>query len=779
MVLVGKKSKDLITSSSRARFKIRVNGIVQGVGFRPFAYRLANELNLAGFVINSSDGVVIEIEGPKTIIDEFYSRLMTESPALSQITESDIAEIDAVGENDFVIKASKKDRLSATLISPDIATCDDCLRELFDPADRRYRYPFTNCTNCGPRYTIVESIPYDRAKTSMKVFPMCADCLKEYNDPANRRFHAQPNACPVCGPQLMLYDRKGQIDVEDPLREVVNLLRNGNIIAVRGIGGFHLAVDGYNNDAILELRKRKGRAEKPFALMAPDIVSIKKFCFVSKDENKLLTDYTRPIVLLRKKPVCDLAESIAPNNIYLGFMLAYSPLHHLLLRDNFDALVMTSGNYSEEPIAIFNDEALQRIKPLSDYFLLHDREILQRCDDSIARIKSGTARMIRRSRGYVPRPVFLPKPLYKRILAVGGELKNTIALSRGNTVFLSQHIGDLDNPSAYSFFENSIDHLKAILEIEPELIACDLHPEYLSTKWAKKQNKLPVIEIQHHHAHLVSVMSENGITDKTMGIIYDGTGYGTDGSIWGGEILIGDAAGYERPFHLEPVPMPGGTAAIQNPWRMAVSHLYKSYGDDLFKLDLPILRVIGMADVGLIVQMIRKNINSPLTSSCGRLFDAVSAILGIRNTINFEAQAAMELEMAIDENCSDYYEDAVSDLLSGVSINTTPLIKAVVNDILKGEDVGVISAKFHRTLAEISVKAVKRIRERYKINTVGLSGGVFQNGYFFNHLYERLNSEGFNVITHSKVPTNDGGLSLGQIVIADNLYRMNNQVSKK
>jgi hydrogenase maturation protein HypF len=772
MVLMAKKPDDAVTSSNRVRCRIQVNGIVQGVGFRPFVYRLANELNLAGFVINSSGGVDIEIEGAKTKIDEFYFRLRSEAPVLSQITDSNITEIESTGDNNFIIKQSKKDSFPTTLISPDIATCDDCLRELLDPDDRRYRYPFINCTNCGPRYTIVENIPYDRPKTSMKIFPMCEECLEEYNDPANRRFHAQPNACPVCGPQLMLYDRKGKIDIEDPLREVVNLLRNGYIVAIRGIGGFHLAVDAYNNEAILELRKRKGRAEKPFALMAPDLESIKKFCLITEDEEKLLTEYTRPIVLLRKKPGCDLAESIAPDNNFLGFMLAYSPLHHLLLRDNFDALVMTSGNYSEEPIAISNDEAIRRLKPLADYFLLHDREILQRCDDSITRFQHNKARIIRRSRGYVPRPVFLKKPLSKKILAVGAELKNTIALSRGNTVFLSQHIGDLDNPSAYTFFEDSIEHLKSILEIEPELIACDLHPEYLSTKWAKKQNRLPVVEIQHHHAHLVSVMVENGVTDKTIGIIYDGTGYGTDGTIWGGEILVGDAAGYERPFHLETVPMPGGTTAIQNPWRMAVSYLYKVYRSEFLNLDLPFLREIDIRDIDIVIQMLEKDINSPLTSSCGRLFDAVSAILGIRNTINFEAQAAIELEMMINEECDDYYENAVSDLLSGESINTTPPIMAVVDDIIKGEDVGVISAKFHRTLAEISVKAAKSIREKYKIDIIGLSGGVFQNHYFFNFLYERLNSEGFNVISHRQVPTNDGGIVLGQAIIADTLFKM-------
>jgi hydrogenase maturation protein HypF len=776
---MAKKPEEIIDSLKPVRRRIQVNGIVQGVGFRPFVYRLANELELAGFVINSSRGVDIEIEGPKGRIDQFYSRVKAESPVLSRITDSSIAEIKFIGEDEFIIKESTKDTLPTTLISPDIAICDDCLRELFDGKDRRYRYPFINCTNCGPRYTIVECIPYDRPKTSMKVFPMCAECLGEYNDPANRRFHAQPNACAVCGPQVMLYDHKVKIDIEDPVQKAVELLKKGNIVAVKGIGGFHLAVDASNNEAILELRKRKGRAQKPFALMAPDLVSIKKYCHVSEDEDKLLTHYTRPIVLLRKRADNYLAESVAPNNNYLGFMLPYSPLHHLLLKDNFDALVMTSGNYAEEPIAISNDEALERLRPLADYFLFHNREILQRCDDSITRIAAKTDRIIRRSRGYVPRPVFLKKPVSAKILAVGGELKNAIALSRDDTVFISQHIGDLDNPAAYAFFKNSIDHLQSILEIEPELIACDLHPEYLSTKWAKQQKKLPVIKIQHHHAHLASVMAENDVTDKTIGIIYDGTGYGADGTIWGGEIMVGDATGYKRAFHLDQVSMPGGAVAVQNPWRMAISHLYNAYGFEFKNLDLPFLKEIDIPDLNIIIRMIENSINCPMTSSCGRLFDAVSAILGIRGSIDYEAQAAIELEMAIDEKCRDHYENCVSDSSTGNSIKTSPIIKAVVEDLQKGDTVSAISAKFHRTLGEISVKSAKLARDKYRIGTVGLSGGVFQNLYFFNYLHDRLVSEGFNVLTHSKVPTNDGGLALGQIVIADELYKFEDRGNKR
>ncbi|MDQ7063581.1 MAG: carbamoyltransferase HypF [candidate division KSB1 bacterium] len=747
------------------RQKIRINGIVQGVGFRPFVYRLAQECGIAGFVNNSSDGVLIEAEGPPEALATFRERLRREAPPLSHIVEFEYDDLPPRGDTQFVIQQSRRDSAPVTLISPDVATCDDCLRELFDPGDRRYRYPFINCTNCGPRYTIVYTIPYDRGNTSMRVFPMCPECEREYHDPANRRFHAQPNACPKCGPQVTLYDRRGQpIDADDPIARAVDLLRAGHILAIRGLGGFHLAVDAHNDAAVRELRRRKGRAEKPFALMAPDLDSIEKFCIVSEAERELLQHPTRPIVLLPARDGHRIAPSVAPNQRYLGFILPYTPLHHLLLRGHFDALVMTSGNFTEEPIAIGNGEALERLAHLADYFLLHNRDILQRCDDSIARMAAGKPRIIRRSRGYVPAPVFLKTPTRRNILACGGELKNTIALSRGNTVFFSQHIGDLDNPAALAFFENSIAHLQRILEIEPEIIAYDLHPEYLSTKWALAQD-LPKIGVQHHHAHLAAVMAENGVEVRTIGIILDGTGYGTDGTIWGGEVLVGDFSGFERFAHLEPVPLPGGEAAIRQPWRMAVSYLYAAYGEALW--DLPLLQRIHEEKVRIILQMIDKRLNAPLTSSCGRLFDGVAALLGIRDEINYEAQAAIELEMHIDETVDEFYAEALPARTAKGALDWRPLIRVIVEELQRGEPVGRIAVRFHRTFAELFIRAAEHAREETGLQRVGLSGGVYQNTYFFEYMVQRLQEHDFEVLTHSLVPTNDGGLALGQIAIAN------------
>jgi hydrogenase maturation protein HypF len=750
------------------REKIHVNGIVQGVGFRPFVYRLAQECRLGGFVNNSSDGVLIEVEGTPEALGKFHLRLRQEAPPLSRIVNLTIQETTPIGETSFSIIASRRDAQPVAFISPDVSICPDCRRELFDPADRRYRYPFINCTNCGPRYTIVYGIPYDRPKTSMRVFPMCPACEQEYHDPSNRRFHAQPNACPECGPQVTLRDKNGQsIQADDPILAAASLLRQGKILAIRGLGGFHLAVDAHNDEAVQELRRHKGRAEKPFALMAPDLASVEKFCLISPPERELLEQQTRPIVLLRARPDHRLASSVAPRNRYLGFMLPYTPLHYLLLHDNFDALVMTSGNYCEEPIAIGNEEALERLAPLADYFLLHNREILQRCDDSIVRFAANAPRPIRRSRGYVPAPVFLPQPTRKHVLACGGELKNTIALSRDNAVFFSQHIGDLDNPAALAFFENSVAHLQKILEIEPELIAYDLHPEYLSTKWALQQEHLPRIGVQHHHAHLVSVMAENGITEKTIGLILDGTGYGTDGTIWGGEVLIGDARGFERFAWLQPVALPGGAAAIHQPWRMAISWLFTAYGHQLFELDLPFMRRLRREQIAVLLQMIEKNLNSPLTSSCGRLFDAISALLDIRQEVNYEAQAAIELEMAADQTHQQIYHDALPEKHGDGPISVVPLIQHVIEDIQAEVPKERISARFHQTLVELFVRVACNAREATSINRVGLSGGVYQNVFFFTSIVRRLQEQGFEVLTHSQVPTNDGGLALGQVVIAD------------
>jgi len=750
------------------REQIRVDGLVQGVGFRPFVYRLAQDCKLRGFVNNTSAGALIEIEGSLQQLDAFRQRLTREAPPLANIVNVEHLEISPGCDSAFSIQISKKENRSKTFISPDVTVCDDCLSELFDPGDRRHGYPFINCTNCGPRYTIIKSIPYDRAFTSMNAFQMCEKCSAEYHDPESRRFHAQPNACAECGPQLRLRDSAGRpMETADPITAAISCLKAGKIVALRGIGGFHLAVDAANDAATLRLRQRKGRGQKPFALMAPDLKTIKKLCRVNACEGKALVSLERPIVLLAARSNNTLAPSIAPNNSNLGVMLPYTPLHYLLLKNHFDALVMTSGNFSEEPIAIANDEAMQRLAEIADYFLLHDREILQRCDDSIVRHMDGKTRTIRRSRGYAPKPFWLNKPTDKNILACGGEQKNTIALSRGRAVFLSQHIGDLNNPAALGFFEHSVDHLQHILEIKPQAIAFDLHPEYHATKWALQQKGLPLIGVQHHHAHLAAVMAENNAWQPTIGIILDGTGYGTDGAIWGGEVLVGDARAFQRFAWLEPVALPGGETAIRQPWRIALSCLYQIYGQSLFKLNLPFLQETPRDQLNLIIQMIEKKLNAPLTTSCGRLFDGIAALLNIRKEISYEAQAAIELEMCIAEGVREHYENAISDSEKAGALPVSGIIKALVEDLQRGRPTGEIVALFHNTLVELFLGAAIQAREKTGVKQVGLSGGVFQNRYFFERLCHRLRQNQFKILTHQNAPTNDGGLALGQIVIAN------------
>lgn len=755
--------------ATAVRMRIRLNGIVQGVGFRPFVYRLARRLSLTGWVNNDSDGVCVEVEGRRKDVRLFAQLVRQEAPPLAQIVESQETEITPAGDTEFSIMASEGREVASTFISPDVATCDDCLAELFDPSDRRYRYPFINCTNCGPRYSIVEGIPYDRPLTSMKMFPLCADCEREYRDPADRRFHAQPNACPVCGPHLSLYDNKRNlIDGDDPITASVSILRQGKILALRGVGGFHLAVDPFNGDAVALLRRRKGRAEKPFALMSSSLAEIEQWCHVSGEERALLEHFTRPIVLLRAKSASDISGQVAPKNKYLGFMLAYSPLHHLLLRGNFAALVMTSGNLAEEPIAISNEEAFDRLKDLADYLLIHDREILQRCDDSVVKVAAGRSQLIRRSRGFVPRAVRLETPTTRHILACGGELKNTVALSRGQSVFLSQHIGDLDNPAALAFFKHCMKHLQELLEIKPDLIACDMHPEYLSTKWAHEQDQIQVLEIQHHHAHLVSAQADAGDMRPAIGIILDGTGYGTDGTIWGGEVLIGDAGGFDRFAWLQPVGMPGGTAAVRQPWRMMLSYLNHAYGPSCAELEIPSMKAVSGESRKLITQMLTQGINSPLTSSCGRLFDGVSALLGICSEINYDAQAAIEMEMTIDESDlpAQPYENLIIDEFTGGAIPIGALIKSLVDDVVGGQPAGTVAARFNASLAKMLLVAAKSARAKSGIDRVVLSGGVFQNKVLFELLIDCLQRDDFIVITHHQVPPNDGGLALGQVAIA-------------
>jgi hydrogenase maturation protein HypF len=752
----------------QVRRHINVSGIVQGVGFRPYVYRLATERNLAGTITNTPSGVSIEVQGPYDALDDFVARLPQEAPPLARITDVAAFEIPCNGDREFRIIASRRGEAIRTLISPDVAVCRDCLRELLDPQDRRYRYPFINCTNCGPRFTIVRDIPYDRAGTSMSVFPMCTACQAEYDDPLSRRFHAQPNACRECGPRLGFWDKSGhRPENPDPILATVDALRAGQVVAIKGLGGFHLACEATNETAVALLRERKRRVEKPFAIMVPDVQTAQELCELSEDESKMLQTAQRPIVLLRRKDASPISGQVAPLNRYLGVFLPYTPLHHLLFAEGgFQALVMTSGNLSEEPIAIDNDEARVRLNGLADYFLVHNRDILLRCDDSVVCVDGKSTHQLRRSRGFVPVPVFLHKEV-PAILAVGGELKNTICLTKDKHAFLSQHIGDLENLESYRFFREAIEHLRKILEIQPEVIAYDLHPDYFSTKWALQQTESLSIGVQHHHAHIASCMAENHLEGSVIGFALDGTGYGTDGHIWGGEVLIASYECFERVTHFEYVPMPGGAAAIREPWRMAVSYLAHHFGRDFLKMKLPFLGEVQAAKLDLVLQVLDRRVNSPLTSSCGRLFDAVAALAGIRQQVNYEAQAAIELEMAIEGPLSGAaYRLELLPEGNGWTIGTRPLFEALIADFARRHPVSAISRKFHDGLVEIFARVACRLRERTSLNRVCLSGGTFNNVYLLENLNKRLACKGFEVFQHSEVPTGDGGLSLGQALIA-------------
>ena len=751
------------------RRQIEVSGIVQGVGFRPYVYRLARERQLAGAISNTPSGVSIEVQGPREKVDDFVLRLPREAPPLAKITGVAIADVPCDGEDrEFRIVGSRRGEVVRTLISPDVAICDDCLREMLDPSDRRYRYPFINCTNCGPRFTIVHDIPYDRAHTSMALFPMCPACRVEYEDPLNRRFHAQPNACWDCGPRLELCDREGKVvSADDPLAGAIEAIRQGRIVAVKGLGGFHLVADATNRQAVELLRERKNRVDKPFAVMVPNLEAARRFCVLTEKAESVLSSIQRPIVLLRRKVPSTIVDEVAPFNRDLGVFLPYTPLHHLLFSEGgFEALVMTSGNMSEEPIAIGNQEALSRLNKVADLFLVHNRDILLRCDDSVTRVSSGKVRQLRRSRGYVPVPVFLNEEV-PPILAVGGELKNTICVSKGQHAFLSQHVGDLENIESYKFFEEAITHLKKVLEIEPKVVAYDLHPDYFSTQWALQQPDVQLIGVQHHHAHVASCMAENHVDGRVIGFALDGTGYGADGQVWGGEVLVCGYDSFERQAHFEYIPMPGGAAAIHEPWRMAVSYLAHHFGLSFLDLQIPFVQELDRKKALLTLQMIQKNVNSPLTSSCGRLFDAVAALAGVRQEINYEAQAAIELEMAIDElACEEPY---ILDLLpqeGGWIISTRRVFESIVSDLESKKPVSVISQRFHDGLVDVFVGIAHLIRERTCLEEVCLSGGTFHNSYLLERLSTRLRAEGFQVFTHSEVPAGDGGLSLGQTLVA-------------
>ncbi|MBW2433766.1 MAG: carbamoyltransferase HypF [Deltaproteobacteria bacterium] len=751
--------------NNTAAKRIDVNGIVQGVGFRPFVYNLALQYRLKGEVANTAAGVSILIEGSPQDIQAFETALTAECPPLAHVVEISGHAESVKPFAEFRIVKSRGQTRMATLISPDVSICDDCRQELFDPKDRRYLYPFINCTNCGPRYTIIDDIPYDRPKTSMRHFKMCAACQAEYDDPTNRRFHAQPNACDQCGPHVSLHDHRRQpIATDNPIKAAAACIRQGRIVAVKGLGGYHLVVDALNSEAVLRLRKRKLREEKPFAIMSADLESIREYARVRPEEETLLTSIQRPIVLLQKKNPNPISEAVAPGNKYWGVMLPYTPLHYLLFEHQFAALVMTSANLSEEPIAIDNDDAFERLADIADYFLIHNRDIYLRSDDSILKHTAGHKRYIRRSRGYVPIPIFLNQTV-PAILACGAELKNTICLTKGDKAFLSQHIGDLENLITLDFFKLTVTHLERILEIQPERIACDMHPDYLSTRYAKEQNQIPVIEVQHHHAHIVSCMAEHKLEGAVIGLAFDGTGYGTDGTIWGGEVLVAEATQFERVAHLARVPMPGSSAAIKEPWRMALSYLHATFGENLPELDLPLLKHIEPPKINIIVEMMEKGVNCPQTSSLGRLFDAVAAIIGIRQRVNFEGQAAMELEM-LAEGHSEAIYDIRWRSQAPIEILPQTIIAGVVQDIQNGMTPADISVKFHQTLIVLFGEICGAVRREHNLNRVVLSGGCFQNSLLLKGLIGQLEAHHFEVFAHRQVPANDGGIALGQAIIA-------------
>jgi hydrogenase maturation protein HypF len=782
-----------------ARTRIRVAGIVQGVGFRPFVHALAAEFGLAGFVGNDETGVLIEAEGPPEALTGFVAALRDRPPALAVVTGVDVSPLAAVGDAAFVIAPSTARGPRTTLVSPDTATCADCLRELVDPADRRHRYPFTNCTNCGPRFTIVTGVPYDRAATTMAPFPMCADCAREYANPADRRFHAQPVCCPACGPRLrfgwtdradpqgvlvraaVLPHQEGHLHVTgrheggltattaaarrpplDPITAAAAALRAGAVVAVKGLGGYHLAALAADESAVGALRSRKHREDKPFAVLAPDLATARSLAEIDAVEEQALASRRAPIVLLRRRPGAPLASSVAPGNRYVGVLLPYTPLHHLLVAEVGAPMVLTSGNVSDEPI-VYRDPDVGSLASIADAVLTHDRAIHTRADDSVVRVERGRVLPIRRSRGYAPEPLTLAAPVRRPVLGCGAELKSTFCLARGPHAFLSHHIGDLENAETLRSFTEGVAHYRRLFDVEPAVVAHDLHPEYLSTKYAQglagvELAGVELIGVQHHHAHLASCLADNGEAGPVIGLACDGLGYGTDGVLWGGEVMEVSLTGFRRLAHLQEVPLPGGTTAIRQPWRMAAAWLRAAAIDGA---DLPVARRNpGWATVG---RLLDSRIGVPVTTSVGRLFDAVAALVGVRDAVNYEGQAAIELEQAAmcDSGRGGYPARAEGGVLHG-----SDLVGGVVDDLRAGLDVPVIAARFHAGLAGLLADAAVDACAATGRDTVALSGGVFQNVLLMRLLVAALETGGLRVLTHSRVPPNDAGVSLGQVAVA-------------
>jgi hydrogenase maturation protein HypF len=749
------------------RRAIAVQGIVQGVGFRPFVHSLAVRLNLTGFVRNRVGDVLIEVEGDAAALDRFLAELADQLPPLAQVEKVCWGMVAEQGDRAFRIEPSDADQAGGVFISPDVATCDDCLRELLDPGDRRYRYPFINCTNCGPRLSIITGAPYDRPRTTMAAFAICAACRAEYDDPGHRRFHAQPTCCPACGPRLRVLDGQGDpIAAADPLAPFAEALCRGKIGALKGLGGYHLTCDARSNVAVAELRRRKLRDEKPFALMVLDLAAAESLCLVAPAERELLCSRRRPIVLMRKRSDCPVAADVAPGNPSLGVMLPYTPLHHLLLRAVADTpLVMTSGNRADEPIAYDDADAVQRLAGIADLFLVHDRPIHVRCDDSVTRVAAGAEMPLRRSRGHAPEPIALPMECPVPIVAVGGQLKGTFALGRGRHAFVSHHLGDLDHFEAYRAFVKELHLYEELFDVRPRLLVHDLHPDYASTRHARARGEadgIPLLAVQHHHAHMASCMAEHGLQGPVIGVSLDGTGYGTDGAVWGGEFLVGDYRQFRRAAHLRYVGMPGGEQAIREPWRIALAHLLDAgEGHALLAARVP------ASAVRTVAQILARRLNTPLTSSAGRLFDAVAALVTGCDRVSYEGQAAMELEWLAgdDAHAAPYPWEIDSTAAGEMIIDTRPLIRSVADEARRAQAGQGIAQRFHATMADIIVGTCSRIRAGTDIHTVVLSGGVFMNARLTELAVARLDCAGFAVYRHQKVPPNDGGLSLGQLAI--------------
>ncbi|MBI5663462.1 MAG: carbamoyltransferase HypF [Nitrospirae bacterium] len=744
------------------RLRLQITGLVQGVGFRPFVFRLAEESGLHGYVLNDTSGVFIEVEGDKDRLDSFLHRIIKEKPGLSKIYSLQHTYLEDAGFSNFEIRESEENGEKRASILPDISACDDCVNDITTPKNRRFIYPFTNCTNCGPRFTIINSLPYDRGNTSMKDFQMCPECEREFNLASDRRFHAQPNACPVCGPWTGLYDSRGNVicEREEALEKVVNLVRKGNIIAVKGVGGYHLVCDATSEEAVVRLRERKHREEKPMAVMFPDMKSIKAETNVSSLEERAIDSIEKPVVIVRKKETTTIANSVSPGNITVGVFLPYTPLHHIMLRKLKKPVVATSANMTDEPIVRDEKDAFNRLSGIADYLLTHNRDIVRRSDDSVVRIAAERQTPLRRSRGFVPSPLIVPFRFSKPVLALGANMNNTIALGIDNKVYMSQHIGDLDTPLAVEFYEETVNDFLRLFDMAPEVIVSDMHPGYYSTKFGEKHYGDKLIKVQHHYAHILSCMIENDVPEDAgvIGFAFDGTGYGPDKTIWGGEVLTASYKGFERAFHLRHYKLPGGDVAVREPRRTALSLLYETFGDEAERLELVPFK---QEEKYFLINMLRKNINSPFTTSMGRLFDGVASLIGLRHKVSYHAQAAVELEqLAFRSDEASSYPFAVE---NGV-IDQRPMIEMIVRDLKAGSAKELIARKFHNTIVQIIIFTAELLKDKTGMSYAVLSGGVFQNSFLLENAYYSLKERGFTPFIHQLVPPNDGGISLGQAV---------------